>query len=191
MDDKLKKFIYMNRDGFDTADPPEAVFNQLVNRLKDDSQRKKRMSAIRWAAIIATPLVLIAAIYFSMNKKDSAPAVDTGTETELAVKKTGINDPVYARQLWHFMEIIDVQQSELKQLEKDYPTLYREFITDINQLDSSYQSLKINLAENPNRELLLEAMIQNLQLQCELLNRQLRVIKEVKQKSKNHEKNTV
>jgi len=39
--------------------------------------------------------------------------------------------------------------------------------------------------------MLLEAMIQNLQLQSELLNRQLLIIKEIKQKSKNHEKNTI
>jgi hypothetical protein len=49
--------------------------------------------------------------------------------------------------------------------------------------------LKLKLPANPNRELLLEAMLQNLQLQSELLNRQLLIIKEIKQKNKQYEKN--
>jgi len=42
------------------------------------------------------------------------------------------------------------------------------------------------------REMLIEAMIQNLQLQLNVLNQQLNIINQIKQsKSKNHEKNTL
>jgi len=44
--------------------------------------------------------------------------------------------------------------------------------------------LKTSLENNPNTEMLLEAMIRNLQIQSELLARQLSIIKEIKQKSK-------
>jgi hypothetical protein len=104
---------------------------------------------------------------------------------------TGITDPVYAKQIYHFREIIDLQQTELRQVEKEQPELYHQFAGDLHKLDSAYSVLKINLAENPNREMLLEAMIQNLQLQSDLLNQQLIIIKEIKQKSKNHEKTTI
>jgi len=40
------------------------------------------------------------------------------------------------------------------------------------------------LPSNPNREQLLEAMIQNLKLQTELLNQQLLIIQKIKQAKK-------
>jgi len=76
-----------------------------------------------------------------------------------------------------------LKQSELKQIEKDHPELYQRFVKDMNKLDSSYQALKTELPKNANRELLLEAMIQNLRLQTELLNQQLSIIKQLNQKN--------
>ena len=62
--------------------------------------------------------------------------------------------------------------------------------TDITQLDSSYKSLESQLSTTPNRELLIEAMIQNLQLQLNVLNQQLNIINQIKQsKSNSNEKN--
>jgi len=69
--------------------------------------------------------------------------------------------------------------------------LYRQFAKDINQLDSAYRVLKITLTTNPNQEMLLEAMIRNLQFQSDLLNRQLLIIQEIKQKNKGYEKSTI
>ena len=54
-------------------------------------------------------------------------------------------------------------------------------------LDSSYHSLQEQIPGNPNRETLIQAMIQNLQLQIELLNKQLIITEQIKQqKTKNH-----
>ncbi|HLX92631.1 MAG TPA: hypothetical protein VKR32_13160, partial [Puia sp.] len=73
---------------------------------------------------------------------------------------------------------------ELKKIKKDEPLLYKQFSSDVYKLDTVYQSLKKQLPKNPNREQLLEAMIQNLQLQMELLNRQLNIIKQINNSKK-------
>jgi hypothetical protein len=71
------------------------------------------------------------------------------------------------------------------------PVLYNQFIKDITRLDSSYNALQTQLPENPNREQLLEAMIQNLRLQTDLLNEQLLIIQKIKQsKNKINETNS-
>ena len=169
MSDKLKQFIDENREAFDSAEP--------------DPQLLKK------TAIVAAVITLSVAGYFLLQKKNTSvdPIVIENSQQETA----DYGDPVYAKEIYHFKELIGLKQSELKKLEKEYPQLYQQFRGDINELDSSYQSLKIKLAENPNREMLLEAMIQNLQLQSELLNRQLLIIKEIKQKSKRNEKTTI
>ncbi|HMU46172.1 MAG TPA: hypothetical protein PKC72_07390 [Chitinophagaceae bacterium] len=194
MSDKLKQFIDQNRDNFDSTEPDPQLFNSILDGIEGKKETGKTLvvSMRQVAAAVVAIIALSAILYFIFRTKEAPGMVQTNPGTpqdEEYVSK--IADPIYAKQIDHFQELIGFQQSELKQLKNEYPQLYHQFVNDIDELDSSYQKLKLKLANNPNRELLLEAMIQNLQLQSELLNRQLIIIKEIKQKSKNHEKNSV
>ena len=88
-------------------------------------------------------------------------------------------------EMYHYARLVELKHKELKVIEKDEPLLYNQFAADVHNLDSVYQSLQKQLPKNPNREQLLEAMLQNLQLQMGLLNHQLDIIKQI-----NHSKKT-
>jgi hypothetical protein len=88
-------------------------------------------------------------------------------------------------EMYHYAKLVEIKHKELRTIEKDEPLLYRQFSSDVNKLDSVYRSLQVQLPKNPNREQLLEAMLQNLQLQMGLLNHQLDIIKQI-----NHSKKT-
>ncbi len=191
MSDKLKNFIDGNRESFDSGEPSPQLFDTIQSQLEGGIKKKViKWRPLRWAAVVAGLLLVSAAAWYVLPKRGNT---ETATIKEPVLNNTEeINgDALYARQIDQFREVIGIKQAELRELKSEYPDLYRQFVTDMNELDSSYQALKINLAKNPNRELLLEAMIQNLQLQSELLNRQLMIIQQIKQKSKNHEKNTI
>jgi hypothetical protein len=116
---------------------------------------------------------------------------DPGTATVKNDSASDINAiaPEYAPEVNEFAKLVAIKQEELKALAPEQPELYRKFTTDINQLDSSYRSLKNQLGATPNREMLIEAMIQNLQLQLNVLNQQLNIINQIKQSKKDsHEK---
>jgi hypothetical protein len=82
-------------------------------------------------------------------------------------------------EMYHYAKLVEIKQKELKTIEKDEPLLYKQFSMDVNKLDSSYHALQQQLTKNPNREQILEAMLQNLQLQMGLLNHQLDIIKQI------------
>ena len=88
-------------------------------------------------------------------------------------------------EMYHYARLVEIKHNQLKAIEKDEPLLYRQFASDVSKLDSVYHSLQNQLPKNPNREQLLEAMLQNLQLQMGLLNHQLDIIKQI-----NHSKKT-
>lgn len=88
-------------------------------------------------------------------------------------------------EMYHYARLVEIKHKELKTIEKDEPLLYQQFSMDVNKLDSAYHNLQNQLPKNPNREQILEAMLQNLQLQMGLLNHQLDIIKEI-----NHSKKT-
>ena len=92
---------------------------------------------------------------------------------------------VINEEMYHYARIVELKHEELKSIEKDEPLLYKQFSSDVYKLDSVYHNLETQLPKNPNREQLLEAMLQNLQLQMGLLNHQLDIIKQI-----NHSKKT-
>jgi hypothetical protein len=82
-------------------------------------------------------------------------------------------------EMYHYAKLVEIKQKELKTIEKDEPLLYKQFSMDVNKLDSAYHSLQQQLTKDPNQEQILEAMLQNLQLQMGLLNHQLDIIKQI------------
>jgi hypothetical protein len=88
------------------------------------------------------------------------------------------------KEMYYYTKLIEIKQEELKTLEKDEPLLYKQFAGDVEKLDNVYHSLKKQLPKNSNPELVMEAMISNLQLQMNLLNKQLRIIRQIKHSKK-------
>ncbi|GGB21594.1 hypothetical protein [Puia dinghuensis] len=87
-------------------------------------------------------------------------------------------------EMYHYARLVEIKHNQLKAIEKDEPLLYRQFASDVSKLDSVYHNLQSQLPKNPNREQLLEAMLQNLQLQMGLLNHQLDIIKQINHSKK-------
>lgn len=200
MSKRLEKFMQDHREEFDSEVPGPQVWAKLEKELVPASSQAKVISlkkniTLRIARLSAAAVILLLAglgVYHLMRPTAVDPSLTGKTPAAVSNPKEEellkeIN-PAYAQEVYHFTKLIELKQSELKQLEKDQPALYSQFISDIRKLDSSYNNLKGELPTNPNREQLLEAMIQNLRLQTELLNQQLQIIQEIKQsKNKSHE----
>ena len=123
---------------------------------------------------------------------DSSAAASGPTLAEIRPKtgkqspsKTAAFENSMDEEMYHYAKLVEIKQNQLKVIEKDEPLLYKQFNADVYKLDSVYHSLQSQLPKNPNREQLLEAMLQNLQLQMGLLNHQLDIIKQI-----NHSKKT-
>ena len=189
MSSKLEKFVREHCDEFDTNEPPPQLWKKVQQQLNNEPADKKffRVAIMRWAAVAAvTVLVTLGVFYFSGKTNEDRLAKNGKAE---AFDIMDAINPAYAKEVYHFTQLIELKQGELKTIEKEQPQLYQEFIGDITILDSSYNALKKDLPQNPNREQLLEAMIENLRLQTELLNHQLLIIKKIKQAKNTSDEN--
>jgi len=205
MSKDLEQFIRDNRDQFDTTEPGEQIWKKLEEQLtekkqhnttqKSTGQKTIVLTILRWSAAAAILILAGVGIFSLLNnhsRKDHEMAQQPSSTDTPAVNDPILKaiNPVYAREVDQFTQLIEVRQNELKELEKENPNLYKKFVSDINKLDSSYNALKKELPENPNREQLLEAMIENLRLQTEVLNQQLGIINQIKaSKSNTHDSN--
>ncbi len=197
MSKRLDDFIRNHRDEFDSDLPSSQVWNKIDERLSSPKKTKVvPINWMRWSVAAAVVILVGTATLYWFNSTPVVPQAVTVTKDvnpAVVVDSNLLNEinPAYAKELYHFTQLIELKQDELKQMEKENPELYQQFVTDINKLDSSYNVLKRELPANPNREQLLEAMIHNLQVQMDMLNQQLQIIQQIKQsKNKDNDPNS-
>jgi hypothetical protein len=198
----LEKFIRDNREDFDAYQPSSDVWNNLEKEFGTATPGGvvRSMQWRKWAAAAAVLFFISTGVYFLLKEKTvvisdpvanktkastDTPAKAANPEVDLA----GI-DPEYAKEVTQFNKLIEARYTELKKVEKEEPVLYSQFAGDIQKLEASYKALRSQLPVNPNKEMLLQAMIQNLQLQIDLLNQQLNIIHQINQSKKSRDEKT-
>ena len=188
---RLEKFINNNRGEFDDMVPSEKLWQQVEAAITKKPGKLFRLSpVIRWSTAAAVLIIVAAAAFTLINKKNPVEKTLIAKSKDTVVTDLITLAPEEAPEMNQFAKLIAGKQEELKLLSKEQPALYQKFAKDITQLDSSYNILKNKLSITPNREMLIEAMIQNLELQLNVLNQQLNIIQQIKQSKKhNHEKN--
>lgn len=208
MKNNLERFIRDNREAFDADQPPMDLWARLepgitqpepstraepsaeptklgfVGQVEAEPIRKPlngkslaggRGQRFNWWVAASVALLLLTGGFWFLNHHYNI----TEQPEVVAV------GPTYAKEFVQYARLVDAKQAELKAMTTSNPALYEAFATDLERLERSYQMLKADLPENPNQETLVQAMIQNLQFQINLLNEQLRVIQRMKKQKNN------
>lgn len=173
MSEQLENFIQKNKKEFDVFEPSDKVWEQINNNLDTLCKEEKKRLNLRFYYGISK----IAAVFLLILGFGFAWGYYKNTE---ANKLENIS-PEYAAIQVQFTSLIKEKRSELKDLKKVDPNLYADFKSAQSKLENSYNDLKKELANSPNQDKVIKAMIRNLQLQIALLNQQLSISEDVKQ----------
>ena len=195
MSSEFEKFVrYMRRD-FDDKMPSENVWKNIEKSLPAGKEAKRFTirDIYKWSAAAAVVFILLTSAWFLFNKKypDNYRDENSAVKSESPENSTepenikGIS-PEYALEFKQASLAVENRQRELRSAIANNPELYKKFQQDLNILDSSYRMLRQQALQSVNQDVILKAMIQNLQLQSELLNRQLMIIHEFKTTKKNN-----
>ena len=185
MSNSFEKFIHKNRKEFDSETPSDNVWANIAKTIPAGKEAKRFSikDIYKWSAAAAILFIILTSVYFLYIRKYSHENQTVKTnqpvKTDTVVPIDGIT-PEYAVQFKTIYESVENQQEELKTVSTGQPQLYQQFEEDLKVLDSAFIALKNQAAHTPNRDVLIKAMIQNLQLQAELLGRQLSIIKDIK-----------
>ena len=120
---------------------------------------------------------------------DSVQTVAVQKKTAPEVSETADNNNSNSEELYYYTKLTEIKFKQLKTIEKGEPALYHNFSSEIQKLDSTYHSLKALLASNADKEAVLNAMLTNLKIETEVLNKQLAIIKTIKQSKKKQYEN--
>lgn len=176
MKDHLEKYIRSNKRAFDAAEPPEHIWMGVEAALNEAAGRKKNSNILtirRFLSLAAVMLLVLTAgiVVYRHNMK--------------ATSNYRTIDPILAQQQEAYTAAIESKREQLAITAASNPALYQEFSSELNKMERNYLQLKKEMAQSPNKELTLEAMIRNLQMQVEVLNQQLEVFHYLHQQEKN------
>jgi hypothetical protein len=169
MKDRLKNFIEEHRDEFEIYQPREILWNGIQERLHEGGRR------ILWQklAIAVSVLLLITCgtWIFIASRRNNEVAQSPGSTTPSI-----LGAEVY------FTRMVQIKDAELEQYCRPQPVLCREFENDISSLNEAYMQLKKEYITSADKKTILQAMMNNLQMQLDVMNRQLEVMQTVKKK---------
>ena len=199
MSSDLEKFIRKNRGEFDDADPSNKIWKNIEQSLplKKEAKRFTIRDIYKWSAAAAIFFIALTSVYFLFirklpkNDNDEIPTVKTEQPTNPSRLDNFNSISIeYATQFKQAEQAVEDRQKQLRAAIANDPALYHKFQQDLVTLDSSYRLLREQASQSINGDVIIKAMIQNLQLQSELLGRQLMIIHEYKTtKTSTNEKN--
>ncbi|GGK60005.1 hypothetical protein ACD591_11765 [Rufibacter glacialis] len=178
MKDRLKDFVQTHRDEFDSFTPRPDLWQDIAADLQteeknlilpvDQKQEAKIISmtwhhAWRYAAAVALLVMVAFSAKYYMASSDSPGTVAAAQPVTL--EKIA---PEVKQIETRYVQVIEKKESELKALGAGN--------VQFAELDSAYNALKKELYTTPNKEVLLQAMSDNLKMRIALLNQQLEVL---------------
>lgn len=170
---KLEDIINENRDAFDTEMPSPQVWNSISAKLQ------KKQSKFSWKPYMAAASIMffITCTWIIANHQ-----LDINNSKIAETDPTSLPIEVQDAQV-QFSSLIEIKRNEINQYKKSNPALVSDFEKQLSELQSNYSTLIPQLHDENKKDVVLQALIENLQMQVAILNQQIEIIRQLKEKN--------
>ncbi len=186
---KLEQFIKDNKEAFDSFEPSQELWSKIESKMPRFDVQTKQPETLLGRVIsflpsqkywsVAAGFVLVLGLGFWLGQRGSIAN---------STKQISEVNPQVGQMAVQYVSMIETKREEISLLKTQDPELFKRFEAELVELEQNYQNLKTALPQSPNQEITIEAMVQNLQQQIDLLNTQLSIIQRIKTYKKDHEK---
>ncbi|MGM0582067.1 MAG: hypothetical protein ACQETL_15395 [Bacteroidota bacterium] len=168
--DRLEQFIKDNKNEFDSDFNPEKSWGKIESEISKKSPSYKNV----W--MVAASMILILSVAWLVY--DRAQLTDKINELE----NLSVNDKPYSEVESFYQQNIEEKTLLVNQISKEKNI---NINSDLKSLNKKYEELKAKVKEQGGHPQLVNAMIQNLQTQIEILEQQLSILQDLQEYSKN------
>ncbi len=171
--DQLEEFIKANQEAWNEGpEPTDALWNKIEAKLEPETKIKKLPNR-NWYWSAAAVLFMALSAYLLLERVQLQSSSKEVAEV--------FQDAQLEQAEAYFSNQISQKRIQLASMLQDDPQLAAELLSELDMLDSAYQSLKVKLPAAANKNSVLDAMSQNLMLRIDLLNKQLDILKRLRQ----------
>jgi hypothetical protein len=206
MENEFEKYLQQNRDRFEKGSPSPRVWEKLQRDLIEHQTRRHRvirMRRIGWS--IAACIVLCTSVVLFIFRPiknetitrndrhhdsvlDQQKILAEKIEQDSALRMAGVTDDKTRQSLFRYTKLIETRQKQMAVLQQVNPQLYassQKVLLDLNQV---YNRLQKQLPGSPDQQKVLQALIQNLKMQEQILNNQLQLLEELQNNTTDEKK---
>ncbi len=168
---RLEDFIKEHKEEFDAEIPSDRIWLSIEAKLHN------RQRELLWKPYVAAASVMlfISFTWIIANHKLNANSEFVKSEIPLEVKEAQVQ----------FSSLIEIKRNELNQYRNSNPDLISEFEHQLVELQKNYAILLPQLKDENKKDIILQAVIENLQMQVDILNQQIEIINQLKQQNTN------
>ena len=196
MKDRLEEFVNEHRDEFDVFEPRPDLWQNICQEISAPRKEAKVINIkfgerasfsadFLFMRIAATVVLLLGCGLTLLLMKQNTPDASNMVAASQQQVISNISPEIVEVEAYYVSQIEEMK-GELSEYDKKVLGLgeQKEIDRELARLDSSYLQLKKQLYTTPNTEEIVEAMVQNLQIRIEVLNRQLEVLQSIKKMEK-------
>ncbi|MDA0195411.1 MAG: hypothetical protein O2887_14040 [Bacteroidetes bacterium] len=169
--DNLEKFVKNRREEFDQDSPSAEVWNR-IDKLLETDKKAGSDSPLVWLWKVAAVILFLSTFFLLIDKYQQNELI---AETNPELQEFEEIENYYLTQ-------IESRKTMLANY-RDEPVVSENFLNDLTSLDSMYVSLKGEIVYSGTNEKILDALVQNLQIKIEILNRQLEILEKLKKQA--------
>lgn len=192
---KLQEFLQENSTELDTHEPSNKLWASISAQLDDEQvptekevetpviplKKAPKMVPLRTVWQIAAGFIILLVAVFAIQQNISTTPATTA-QVEISPDLLQKIAPDLAEAEAYYTRVIHNKLGELRNFNLEGTGVdLNSFEAEINHLDSAYTGLKQDLVESQRNEQVMGAMMENLQLRIEILNRQLQILEQIQQ----------
>ena len=166
MKDRLEQKIRDNKQEFDFLEPDAHLWDNISGQLETENATRDYSWLWKVAALVF--LISTISLLFIRDFSGEEPSEQFLSDNE------GYNSELIEVESY-YVQLIAEKRKEI--IESDVQNA--ELLAEIDVLDSMYSELKTDLKKNHEDTRLMNAMIRNLQLRVEILNRQINILEHI------------
>ncbi|MEA3317801.1 MAG: hypothetical protein U9R54_07575 [Bacteroidota bacterium] len=161
----LEKIIYDNREIFDSHEPSKGHFDRFENLL--NNQKKSRKLSFKTTAFkiskIAAIIILATISSLWVYEHTFTNEVNSGIALHEVSKE-------YKEVEFYYTSQINNKYEQIKTIDFKDSTQKTLLLKEISEMDSIYNTLKIDLKANPNDKRIINAMIKHYRTKAAVMN---------------------
>jgi hypothetical protein len=201
----IEQFTKTNSKNFDSHEPPTGLWDKIEEELISDEsgevkskiiplKKEPKMVSVRvvWQMAASFLLIILAVgILPNLNWSQSTSEIESEDELTLNEQIAEVAPELIEAEKYYSNQI-NQRLVQLKEMNLSGTGVNIDsFEEEIQELNSVYEGMKEEFVASEANERVLSAMIENLQLRMEILNRQLQLLQQVKdiKNGTNHEIN--
>lgn len=179
MEDKLQKFVRARREELDSFEPRPDLWQDISKRL--DEQKTTQVIPLYRRTVWRYAASIVIALGFGYGLVQYGK--NTRTDSQASTPEAALISvaPQMAEVETYYLSVIQQKKQQRNAFDLKQLGLDQDFRGEMGKLDSAYVQLKKELYTNPNKQKVIDAMVQNLQIRIGILNQQLEVLSRIKQ----------